>query len=520
MFFSILLSVLSVINSSTRDDLHFSGQTKLAWQNFIDTYGSNFIVRWNNKTEVPTKVFGSGIILTKGFIDEAKTINLAWQFINQNRNILKIKTNDLRLQNVTNDHENFYLQFSQIHENIPVFGGSFCMTIRKSGELVSFGGSIFPDIIISTKPQIALPEAINKIKIEKKDSLDLEESSFVILPIENEIGYVYRLSWKITVWINKTCDKRIVLIDATDGSILKDYSIMKKGSWTINGNIKGKIHEVHMSDPHVEKSYTFDSVFVYDESGRVLARSMSNENGYYSISGSWNGSCFLQSSLYGPYVRIKRRTWIIYPYLPFDWTDLEATHAYQFPNHGTTNHSWTWYYPQDDLKDEGVSIFWHMNNMRRFINSPPFNYQGINHLIRAYVYMGLWAASTDGSALYFGELAGIYWGMSPDAVYHEYGHCVIFNVYGGEWIGQDTQQSDAMDEGYADYLCGTITHDPDIAEDVGINRHLNNTLIYPDDMVEDAHLNGQIIGGAIWDLRTYVGQFTGDGLFRACPIHC
>ena len=57
-----------------------------------------------------------------------------------------------------------------------------------------------------------------------------------------------------------------------------------------------------------------------------------------------------------------------------------------------------------------------------------------------------------------------------------------------------------MDEGFADYFCDAITNDEQFGEDVGSNRHMVNSLTVADRTL-DMHHDGQIIGGACWNLR-------------------
>ena len=79
-----------------------------------------------------------------------------------------------------------------------------------------------------------------------------------------------------------------------------------------------------------------------------------------------------------------------------------------------------------------------------------------------------------------------------------------------------------MDEGFADYFACTVNNDHLAAEDVGVNRDLQNQLRIPNDWdpyYDPSHNNGRIIGGACWDLRQFVGQAAGDNLvFKALQL--
>lgn len=92
-------------------------------------------------------------------------------------------------------------------------------------------------------------------------------------------------------------------------------------------------------------------------------------------------------------------------------------------------------------------------------------------------------------------------GRVADVVYHELGHGLQQHLSATGFTAGD------VGEGSSDYLAATITGDPDIgpsffkSEPEGI-RNLEPDLRYPDDATGQIHHDGQIWGGAFWDLRT------------------
>ena len=68
-----------------------------------------------------------------------------------------------------------------------------------------------------------------------------------------------------------------------------------------------------------------------------------------------------------------------------------------------------------------------------------------------------------------------------------------------------------MDEGFADYFSCAFTNDSQLGEGFSPSpRNLDNTLQYPYPYSGGAHQNGQIIAGAVWDLRTDFGLVPND----------
>jgi len=105
-----------------------------------------------------------------------------------------------------------------------------------------------------------------------------------------------------------------------------------------------------------------------------------------------------------------------------------------------------------------------------------------------------------------------------DVVYHEYGHAIHYNsVIDG--VGAYNR---AVSEGLADYLSATITGDPAVGRgfyhSAAPLRHIdppNFEYVWPEDISEN-HAFGQIISGALWDLRklmiTKYGEAQGASL--------
>lgn len=104
---------------------------------------------------------------------------------------------------------------------------------------------------------------------------------------------------------------------------------------------------------------------------------------------------------------------------------------------------------------------------------------------------------------------------SSDVIYHEYGYIIIFRVFGQylwQWGAGD--EAGAMMEGFPDYFSAMVNNDHEIGEDVPPSRNLDNTLIYPDSMTGEWHHDGQIIGGALWNLRVNLSNSRlADSLF-------
>lgn len=98
-----------------------------------------------------------------------------------------------------------------------------------------------------------------------------------------------------------------------------------------------------------------------------------------------------------------------------------------------------------------------------------------------------------------------------DVVYHEYAHAVTQFCYAP--FGVPTE----LGEAFSDYFAASLTEQPRIG--VGYRgrdtflREIESDRIWPQDRSPDPHLEGLILAGALWDLRTAIGA-AADTLFH------
>ena len=188
------------------------------------------------------------------------------------------------------------------------------------------------------------------------------------------------------------------------------------------------------------------------------------------------------------------------------------THSYSFVSSSSRLHDYQW--PAGDASN----VRYHASFVHDYYKNT-FSYAAMDYRMVAKVGSGPQHQRTrrrHQPLLRFP--GGAYWARSSDVVYHEYTHDTIYHIYGG-WIGNGANaQGPAMDEGLSDYFACTLNNDPILGEDVGVSRNLdNNTYVW--DPSQEAHWNGQVIGGACWDVRQAVGTAITDNLvFRALQV--
>ena len=127
----------------------------------------------------------------------------------------------------------------------------------------------------------------------------------------------------------------------------------------------------------------------------------------------------------------------------------------------------------------------------------------------------------DGQRMAFGNGAGSYqnFGLFADVIYHEYVHAVTDYIYRPAG-GLPGAIGAAIHEGRSDYFACTITDEPLVGEYVSGGpfpfRDLDNALRWPQDRDpgDEEHANGEILGGALWDVRMRTGPEVADAIIH------
>jgi len=168
------------------------------------------------------------------------------------------------------------------------------------------------------------------------------------------------------------------------------------------------------------------------------------------------------------------------------------------------------------LSDES-NVYYHVNRIHDFFKGSPFYFSEMDYQMVANIVNWDINGQSNGTDIWIGTQDDQYWARSSDLIYHEYTHNVIYHIYSG-FIGDGgCNQATAMDEGFADYFASTLNNDSRHCESCGGTRDLSNSYSWDSQADDCPHWNGQVIGGACWDLRqdlgaSYVNELVFDAL--------
>ncbi len=244
------------------------------------------------------------------------------------------------------------------------------------------------------------------------------------------------------------------------------------------------------------------------------ADGLTDANGKFNLTVADNAQGQLYLTLSGPYANV------------FNEGTYTANHSTYHTI--TATEYWNWSDNDTSYKDEETNLFYHGNVVHDF-----FTRGGHFNITDMDFPMGLTANISDGdkscnafyttnNTYFFGADVGCEaTSLGADVIYHEYTHGVVDNVYDGEPSGSCSSNAEfpAMNEGWADYFALAILNGENMSRSTigdGIFgapiRDVNNTLKYPGDLAGECHDNSQIISGAHWNMRAYLGNNTSDNL--------
>ncbi len=136
-------------------------------------------------------------------------------------------------------------------------------------------------------------------------------------------------------------------------------------------------------------------------------------------------------------------------------------------------------------------------------------------------FEGFGLPAKPGGAIVFGQVQNTDLAYDASVIYHEYTHAMIGTTR-LSGILADIQGLDgmpgAMNEGFADYFATSMTGSPLIGAYAlafagpQYLRDLSEARRCPDDLFGEVHVDGKIIGSALWAVREALGQTMTDGI--------
>lgn len=443
---------------------------------------------------------------------------IARRFLQANRDLFLMKKDlpDLKLDSERESPGGYHVRFRQLYQGIPVYGAYVSVHMNRAGQVrsVSNGyrpslrakalplaegqgrGEAFPDrqfkapegASISQKASISI--AWNHLKV--RGELRGQSSALqVIYPTKGES----LLAWQADLPARAPLGDWRVLVDAVTGEILEVRDLLK----VVDGT--GRVF-----DPN--------PVAVLGDEGSFLTDK--DDNGDAVPEEAYNPVVLRQIDpsgiLKGPYV------------------DTDSTlDRVREPSLNFT-------YKRDRPGFEEAMVYYHLDSYQRYIQDTLGFSQANNRVQRVdarFPDLDNSFYSPQTKEIAFG-LGGVDDAEDADVILHEYGHSIQDNQV--PEFGQ-SPEAGAMGEGFSDYLAasffasrsfdetclaewdvrGLLPLPPAIAPPGCLRRvdglkRDGTPKHYPEDLVGEVHGDGEIWSGALWEIRTQLGQVAADRL--------
>jgi len=462
---------------------------------YLSEFG-NWIGLPNKYTGKAYKSWGPGIAIPGWSEDIDIAMNSLLDFIDKNQNVFWVNIENLRTIRFEKHLDVWFAIFDQVIEGHRIHGSRLDLRVSPDGKLFLIGDQTLPSKRLSW-PKDCLPIE-NLITLAAGD-LNRDYSEYRIgeehwLPIENEIGeLILRPVVQIYLKVKYTPAEWLNYVDVVTGETLMRVNQY----YYLSGNVQAYVEVAPVSpwNAVLTRDVRWGTVNFGSYSGNT------NTDGYYSFSAS--GTNTLTHALVGPYFNVN------------DETGGEP--LYSVTVSGSSTHNILMDDSNSEPQERDVYVWAARTLYLTKLLDPSFTGMDwqvdcntdINSTCNAY-----W----DGSSINFYQAGDGCENTArlKDVIMHEYTHGVTSAIFDGS----SYMPLLAVNECWSDFLPCTDSGDPELGRGFfGASSHLrnlDNTLAYPDDWEGEGHHDGQILGGALWDMRENLGPGHGytDTLFQ------
>ncbi|ROL62318.1 T9SS C-terminal target domain-containing protein [Bacteroidetes/Chlorobi group bacterium ChocPot_Mid] len=483
---SILLPAQKSVN------MNLTTQPIKSEQNWFDFQAKNpsWKVFFNGITGMPHRAFGKPIQVN-GFssVNENNIEEVALAFIEQNRKLFNISPDELKLRKKLQINNLWTLSYSQIYQGIEVLLTEVELRIRPDAKVMAFGINFYKDINLEIVPAISQSKA-KEIAYEgltfdnKKDQVLSDEGKLFILPVKTNNSVSFGLVREMIVDMPSSNQKFASYVDMHNGEILWRRNLIANVETSIN--VKGGVKLVSRLSEQTDENFGNLNLLVNGQSYYT------DENGNVTVDIS--SASPITSSLNGKYAKVvydgqtnASFTGTVSPGEPFNllWSNNNS-HRFERTLYYHANHAHSFYKMMDPVSKAmdfqlSVTIYnYGQPNAGSDLEQGNISFFGAN-----------------GTSLYVVE--------TPSVLYHEYGHSINTRLYKEMGISQGMVNL-ACHEALADLNAGLMTDQPKVGylafpDTNETIRNLVNTRKYPANINGESHNDGQILGGAFWDLR-------------------
>jgi Zn-dependent metalloprotease len=498
---ALIYGVIFAANSQT---VYTDLNSKNAWEDFRERHGSQWQIRWNERTDLPRSIHFGQTESYHGTPEEA-----AYTFLREHDSLFGFgESTDLRHVRTQPNRNMFHVTFKQFHEEIPVFKAVYKVHLNRSGQVDMANGFYYPGIEISTTPSVSeiSAEETARDDLDSAREYDLDTNSeLIVYPMDEG----FHLAWKIVLRAEREFVNWLYMVDAHTGEILTTTNRVMH-TLPYNSTVK-----------KVEKENIHTIV-----SNPALMLSTTNGSGN-AFSGVPNQGSENPGQVTLPRLNTNS-DYLIGTYVDVDNLDSGTGRA------ESINKEYFYYIdtPPEPNFDE-VNVYYHVDRFRNnYINGLSPSNPGFTQ-IEALVH-----GNSDNASFQAPGLISFGYGPSSDynnfawdaqVIFHEYTHAVFYHL-NEDAHSSSNDEAGAINEGLSDYFAGAFagnsrifryavstTGDPDERRDMENPGIVHYTQYVADE--PGAHQGGEFFSSILWTIRNgSVGSVTTDELvYDAIP---
>ncbi len=199
-----------------------SAAAREVFRKFSARQGKGWQVRYDPRTALPESLEGGRTSGYPGTPEQA-----AMAFFSDNRDLLKVDPQALRLALKKEYMGVTHLQYQQYKDGLPVEFSYARVHISARGEVSGYQGRFEPDISVNTVPAISAGAAAAAAAADLGLRLPSPRTELVIYP--DEISGTLKLAWKVRGRANGLW---VYYVDASDGKVLFRYDDLRRAACT------------------------------------------------------------------------------------------------------------------------------------------------------------------------------------------------------------------------------------------------------------------------------------------------
>lgn len=513
-----------------------------AWEQFNAKYDNRWRVKWNPITRTPQRINGHALAITEKLTRdniEAVTRKLLLKhqaFLQADPETLNLHKADFYApRRPATSAGTWYVYFHQQHRGVSVYGGAVRLIIRNQN-VTSLGSDFYPEIDVSTKPQITLADATLTAQSDLKLNKEFAAvgSKLLVFPKAVSGKIQYHLAWQVTMPVTalqkelmqppkssqpntqKIADVVPVMwqyyVDAHTGEIIDRVNVLLTAD--VGGTVLGTVYPQRPDDVLEQRPISNMSIIL--KQGGISFPTETNGNGIYNFPGLSAGTADIEAHLKGPHVEIYNE----------ETDDPDATHTATIPVPSPGPYDWIWGVDAPLPNIAEINAFYHVNWIRDWflqtdpqlgnVTPDPMPVKVRTTIVTIFTGETVCNAIAVPTGLQFGKGSPGQcqdFALCSDVIYHEYTHRVLETAYAKANNGEGIfllsfDHGVSMHEGLADYFSSTVTDDPNFVEGCmpSSARNIDTpNKRFPEDWIDEGHGNGIIISGAIWDTRAVLG---------------